>query len=334
MDIGIKGIGSYIPKKRMTAAEIAEETGIPEQVIAEKFGVRTKPIPQEHETTAYMGLEAAKKALQQADIDPLSIDLVIWNGAQHKDYPSWLAGLYIANLLGAENAWSFDMEAMCGSMMAAFDIAKSMMMARDDLNNVLIVSGYRNLDLVDLKKPDTHFMLDLAASGSAALLQKNYCRNLILASSFKGDGSFAEDCLVPVMGSKAWPPKPQDLSDFSFSVEDVTAFKKKLTERTFPNFYAVIRDALHKSGGLKDRDIDYLAILHFKRSAHDAVLRELGLKDSQTFYLDDFGHMGQNDQLISIEMGLNEGRIKPGDTVVCVGAGLGFVWAASVIRWG
>jgi 3-oxoacyl-[acyl-carrier-protein] synthase-3 len=100
-----------------------------------------------------------------------------------------------------------------------------------------------------------------------------------------------------------------------------------------PNFYGVIRESLAESG-LTEKDIDYLAILHFKRSAHDAVLQELGLSQDQTTYLDHYGHLGQNDQILSIELGLESGKIKDGDNVVMVGAGLGFVWASAVVTWG
>jgi 3-oxoacyl-[acyl-carrier-protein] synthase-3 len=113
----------------------------------------------------------------------------------------------------------------------------------------------------------------------------------------------------------------------------VDGFKKKLGERTLPNFYHVIREAQRKAG-LREDQIDYLAILHFKRSTHDLVLKDLGLSENQTTYLDEYGHIGQNDQIISLEEGLRAGKIKAGDNVVMVGAGLGFVWAAAVVRWG
>jgi 3-oxoacyl-[acyl-carrier-protein] synthase-3 len=64
------------------------------------------------------------------------------------------------------------------------------------------------------------------------------------------------------------------------------------------------------------------------------VLAELGLKPEQSTYLDDYGHLGQNDQVLSLELGLQSGKIKDGSRVVFVGAGLGFVWAATVIQWG
>ncbi|MEJ5185093.1 MAG: 3-oxoacyl-ACP synthase, partial [Rectinemataceae bacterium] len=324
MHVGIAGIGLYIPQHRMTAADLAAATGVPEDVIALKFGVRSKPVAGPEETTSYMGLKAAEAALADAGIAASDVDLVIWCGAQHKDYPCWLAGLNVANRLGATKAWSFDMEAMCGSMMAALDVARSMMLARDDLQTVLLVSGYRNNDLISLQVPETRFMMDIGSGGSACVLKKNLGKNVVLESAFRGDGSLSEMCMVPVLGSKAWPPAPEDTARAHFIVPDEQSFKQKLGEVTMPNFYAVIRESLARSG-LAQSDIDYLAILHFKKSAHDAVLAELGLKPEQTTYLDEYGHVGQNDQLLSIRLGLEAGKIRDGSRIVMVVAGLGFV---------
>lgn len=361
MHVGILGYGTYIPKTFLSAADLAEKTGVPQDVIERKFGILRKPIAGPDETTASMGIEAARVALGRAGVEAEELDLVIWCGAQHKDYPCWLAGLHVCERLGATKAWSFDMEAMCGSMMAALDVAKSLMLARDDLDTVLLVSGYRNNDLVDLSVPETRFMMDIGSGGSALVLRKNAGKNPVLASSFRGDGSLSEMCVVPTLGSKAWPPSAQDLGRSHFMVPDEKAFKDKLNAVTLPNFYRVVREAAAKSGftsgspsrasGLaagsgeldtttvapcgENRDgIDYLAILHFKRSSHEAILAELGLTEGQTTYLDGYGHLGQNDQVLSLELGIDSGKIKEGTRIVFVGAGLGFVWAATGIRWG
>jgi len=333
MHVGIVGFGNWLPPGRMTAADLAAATGIPEDVIALKFGVKSKPVAGPDESTAFMGLAAARKALDAAGITGEAVDLVIWCGAQHKDYPCWLAGLYVSHQIGAKRAWSFDMEAMCGSMMAALDVAKSLLLTHPELNTVLLVSGYRNNDLIDLSVPATRFMLDIGSGGSALVLQKNAGKNAILASAFRGDGSLSEMCIVPKLGTKAWPPAPGDLDLAHFIVPDEEAFKAKLGEVTMPNFYAVIRESLRLSG-LPEDSLDYLAILHFKKSAHDAVLAELGLRPDQSTYLDDYGHLGQNDQVLSLELGLKAGKIQDGSRIVFVGAGLGFVWAATAIQWG
>ena len=333
MHVGVLGIGTWFPETRVDSRKLAALTAVPEDVIALKFGIKSKPVAGPGVTTSEMGYQASLAALADAGIAASEIDLVIWCGAQHKDYVCWLAGINIAHRIGATRAWSFDMEAMCGSMMAALDVAKSLMLARDDLSTVLLVSGYRNNDLIDPAYPPTRFMMDIGSGGSACILRKNARKNEILASAFRGDGSLSEMCIVPVLGTKAWPPAPGDEARASFIVPDEEAFKKKMGETTMPNFYAVIRESLSRSG-LGEKDIAYLAILHFKKSAHDAVLLELGLAPTQSTYLDQYGHIGQNDQLLSIQLGRDAGKIKDGDAVVLVGAGLGFVWASTVLRWG
>ncbi|MBB6482533.1 3-oxoacyl-ACP synthase [Spirochaeta isovalerica] len=331
--VGVMGIGTYTPESKMDASEIASLSGIPENVIREKFGVDSKPVPGPQDSTSHMGIEAAKNAIEMAGIDPAEIDILIWNGAQHKDYLNWLAGLYVADQIGAVNAWSFDMEAMCGSMMAGIEVARSLLLSNSDYKTALLVSGYRNGDMIDYSVPETSFMFDIGAGGSAMVLRKDLGRNEILGSAFKGDGSFSQGCIVKAGGSRNWPVKPEDAGKFRFEIDDVEDFKKKLGERTLPNFYKVIRESLAK-GGLTDEDLDYLAILHFKRSTHNLILEELKLTDKQTTYLNEFGHIGQNDQVISIEEGLADGKIKDGDNIVMVGAGIGFVWAAAALRWG
>ena len=337
MHVGIIGFGTYLPKTYMSAAELAAATTVPEDVIVQKFGINKKPIASAEETTAFMGLESAKSALAMAGVEGSEVDLVIWCGAQHKDYPCWLASLYVAEKLGAKTSWGFDMEAMCGSMMAALEVGKSLMLAREDLNTVLLVSGYRNNDLVSLKVPETRFMMDIGSAGSSLVLRKNAGRNVIGASAFRGDGSLSEMCVVPTFGSKGWPPSADDVERAHFVVPDEKAFKAKLNEVTLPNFYKVVRESMVRSGwgdGTRREGIDYLAILHFKRSSHVAILEELGLGEQQTTYLNDYGHLGQNDQVLSLELGLRDGKIHDGSKIVFVGAGLGFVWAATALQWG
>ena len=63
-------------------------------------------------------------------------------------------------------------------------------------------------------------------------------------------------------------------------------------------------------------------------------LKDLGLNENQTTYLENYGHIGQIDQILSLEIGLKEGKIKSGDVVCMIAAGIGYVWSANIIRWG
>ncbi len=330
--VGLRGWGTYIPKTFWDAERIAKESGVPAQVVIEKLGVRKKPVASDFETPVYMAIEAAKKALEKAGMGAEELDCVIYNGGQHKDYICWLAGLKIADELGAVNAWSFDMEAMCGSMITGFETARGLI-ASGRCKKVLLASGYRNGDLVSYQVPETTFMFDLGAGGSAAILQGGYKHNQLLGASFRGDGSFSELCTVKPGGVKQWPLKADELDKLHFTIDNPELFKEKLKTITMPNFFTVVREALAESG-ISETDLDYLGLLHFNPRTHEAFLKEFNLKPEQSFYLEEYGHIGQNDQIISLEEGLARGRITDGDNIVFVAGGIGFVWSAAVIRWG
>jgi 3-oxoacyl-[acyl-carrier-protein] synthase-3 len=116
-------------------------------------------------------------------------------------------------------------------------------------------------------------------------------------------------------------------------VFDPDGMKDRLEKVSLSNWLFCIDKALEKSGYTR-RDVTYLDTLLVKRSAHDALVRELGLKPHQTRYLAEFGHHGQNDQILSLELAVEEGRIRDGDLILMISAGIGYAWDALVVWWG
>lgn len=331
---GIIGVATYHPETFWSAEKMAEESGLPLEVIVDKIGVLQKPMPGPDDTTSNMGIYAARKAIDNAGISPEEIDVVIWDGAQHKDYMNWLAFTKVCHELGATKAWGFDMESMCGSVIVGIEIAKSLILSREDVKTVLLVSGYRNCDMINLKYKPAAFLFDIGAGGSALVLRENAAINEVLGSAAVADGSFSEDFVVPVGGSKKWPMEPEDVEKTWFHITcDPNDFKERLSAVTLKNWYHVIDTALSRSG-LTRKDIDYFAMVKIKRSAHYEVLRELGLREDQSVFLENYGHVGQNDVVFSLVDGLRLDRIKDGDNVLMVSAGGGWTWNAAVVRWG
>ena len=64
------------------------------------------------------------------------------------------------------------------------------------------------------------------------------------------------------------------------------------------------------------------------------MLHDLGLSEDQTIYLENYGHIGQVDQILSLYLALQEGKVKEGTTMCMIAAGIGYVWAASIVQWG
>jgi 3-oxoacyl-[acyl-carrier-protein] synthase III len=334
LQIGIVSTGVYLPQDYITGKEIAEKASIPAHVVEEKMGIKKKYVPGPDDHTCEMGIIAAKQAIKKARIDPMEIDVVIYIGEEHKEYPLWTAGIKLQVEVGALNAWAFDVALRCGTTVMALKVAKSLMIADSTIQTVLLAGGYRNGDFIDYQNPRTRFMFNLGAGGGAILLKKDHNENILLETELLTDGSFSEDVVVVSGGTKN--PITNEAIDQRLNMLDVLdpeGMKQRLEQKSMANFLKVVRESVRKSG-YKEEDISFIAMLHMKKSAHEYVLKELGLSHQQSIYLEDYGHIGQIDQILSLELAVKEGKLKEGDIVVLVSAGIGYAWGASTIKWG
>ena len=335
--VGVLGYGLYIPKQQMTAGEISAETnGVwSEDAVRDKLGIKQKPIPGPDDGTQEMGYLAAADAIKRTGLDPKEIDVIICIGEEWKEYPLTTSALYIQDKIGAVGAWGIDVANRCCTTCSAIKMAKDMLIADDEIDTILIAGGYRNGDFIDYTDSNVSMMFNLGAGGGALILKKGLSRNLILGSHIMGDGSLARDAGVEIGGiSKPFNKDNIEEGYKSLRLLNAGHMKERLNEVSIKNWYHCIDESLRKSGGLSRADIGYLAILHFKRSQHVAMVEELGLTQEQTIYLEDYGHLGQIDQILSLALGLEQGKIKDGTLVTMIAAGIGYVWASTCIRWG
>jgi 3-oxoacyl-[acyl-carrier-protein] synthase-3 len=332
--VGIVSAGVYLPKSFITAAEISQLSGIPEDIVINKMGICQKPIPGPADHTNAMALWAAQDAFSQTSIKPGDLDLVLCTTEEWKEYPLWTAGIKLAYDLGATHAWAIDVQMRCATTMATLKLAKAMMLYDREINTVLVAGGYRNGDMLDYTNLRSRSAFGLSAGGGALLLQKNFPRNILFESAVMVDGSFSLDVIIPA-GGTIEPITPAAIADRrnKIDVPDPERMKERLDHLSMHNFMAVVDKALTNSG-LSRADIGYLNLLHMKPSAHQFVLHELGLREDQSYYLGKYGHIGQQDQALSIKKGLESGRLRDGMIMVMVAAGIGYAWSASVVKWG
>ena len=342
-DIGILGYGLYLPSQHMSAADIAVATEgrWSADAVREKLGILRKTIPGPEDGTQEMGARAALDALARTGLNPMEIDLILCMGEEWKEYPLTTSAIHIQERIGARRAWGIDLQQRCNTTVAAIKIAKDLMTADPEIATVLLVGGYRICDLIDYTDPDVSFMYDLAAAGGALVLKRSLGRNAVLGSHIITDGSFSRDTGVRYGGTvQPIETLPEDTlrqlrthGNRSLGVFDAEHMKAGLNDVSMPNWLTCIDRALAKSGVTR-ADIDFLNVLHFKRSMHGGLLETLGLRPEQSVYLEDYGHAGQVDFMVSLHEGLRQGRLRDGDLMVAIAAGIGYVWGATVVRWG
>jgi 3-oxoacyl-[acyl-carrier-protein] synthase III len=325
--VGLVATASYLPERWLTAAEIGELAGIPEQVIVEKFGLRGKHIAAPDEHVSDLSVRAAQALLDETGIDPASIDVVLYYGSMYKDYAVWQAAPHIAHRIGATNAFAVEYDNVSHGTSIALRVARDLLRAEQELQRVLVVAACRESYLLDYANTRSRFMFNFGDGAVAGLLVGDADRNELLGAHAITDGSYSLQVKVPGGGSV-------DPDGYRFlDVADPAAMKGGLDEVSLPNFVAVARGAVERSG-LRLEDVAVVCPLHTKRSMFEALLSGLGMREDQAVYLDDTGHMSGVDPLLGLDRAVRDGRVRDGDVVLLLSAGTGYTWAASTVRWG
>jgi 3-oxoacyl-[acyl-carrier-protein] synthase III len=326
--VALAATAAYLPSRWMTAAEIGVASGIPEEVIVDKFGLRGKHVAAEDEHVSDLSVKAARGLIDESGIDPGDVDVVMYFGSMWKDYAVWQAAPWIAHRLGCANAYAVEYDNVSCGTPAALRMAKDMLVAEPELRTLLLVGACRESYLLDYTNARSRFMFNFGDGAMAALLVKDGERNELLGSHGITDGSLSLQVKLPSGGSVS-PNGGYRYLD----VADPAAMKERLDDTSLDNFVRVARGALQRSG-LSLSDVSYLCGLHTKRSMHEALLDALGVDGARAGYLDDTGHMSGIDSLLALDRAARAGELADGDVVLLLAAGTGYTWAASVVRWG
>jgi 3-oxoacyl-[acyl-carrier-protein] synthase-3 len=328
--IGLAATAAYLPEQWMSAAEIADASGIPESVILEKFGLRGKHIAAVDEHVSDMSVEAASRLLGQHDVDPAEIDVVLYFGSLWKDYPVWQAAPWIAHRLGCHNAYGLEYANVSCGTPVALRLARNFLLAEPDLRNVLVVAAARESHLLDYGNERSRFMFNFGDGAVAGLLTRDGGHELLGCHALT-EGSFSLQVKVPAGGSVE-PASAESVAGrrHFLDVADPAEMKGGLDEVSLPNFVAAARGAAERSGATL-ADVAYLCGIHMKRSMHDAIVDALG--GPPAAYLDDTGHMSGVDPLLALDRAGRAGQLADGDLVLLLAAGTGYTWAGTVLRW-
>ncbi|HTR91421.1 MAG TPA: 3-oxoacyl-ACP synthase [Trebonia sp.] len=331
---GIAGIASYLPDKQVSAAELGAASGIPEDVFVARFGLHAKHIAADGQHVTDLAREAASRLLAELGTDPADIDAVVYFGSTWKNYPVWQAAPRIAHELGCDRAFALELDyTSCGSPVA-LRVAKALAVTDPRVRRVLLVGASCESRLVDYANRRARFMFSFGDGAVAALLVRGHPVNPVLETSMVTDGSLSLHVKVPAGGS-ARPASAATVArrEHLLDVADLDGMRRRLGEVSLENFLRVATEAA-KQSDLSLSDVSFVVPIHMKRSMQDKLLERLGLDEERTVYLEDTGHMSGVDNLLGLDRLHRAGRLHDGDAVLLLAAGVGYTWAATVLRWG
>ncbi|MFC2031157.1 beta-ketoacyl-ACP synthase III [Chloroflexota bacterium] len=321
----IVGWGMSVPERAMTNSELAEFVDTSDEWIRQRTGIVERRIAGEGETTFSLSLRAAQDALEVADLDPASLDLIIVATVTPEHaFPS--TACLVQDALGAEKAAAFDISAGCSGFVYALSLVSDLIAA--GTHSQALVIGAETLSRI-LDWNDRNTCVLFGDGAGAVVVQANGAPGGVLASVLGADGSGGELLIVPGGGS-LHPTTPETLEQgLQFlRMEGRPVFR--FASRIMPQ---ASRKVLERAG----LTVDDVALFIPHQANHrilQSAAKGLGVPLERLFSnLERYGNTSAASVPIALCEAIEQGRVNRDDVIVCVGFGAGLTWAAAAIRW-
>ncbi len=308
MNIGIIGIGSFLPDNRVTNIDLEKRMDTSDEWIRTRTGIEARHLAEGDVTVADMATRAAERALQSAGVTIDDIEAIVCATATAPAFPA-TACVVQANL-GAKAAVAFDVSAACSGFIFAMDTAKSLMDSKG-LKKTLVIGAEKMGSLIDWDDRSTAVLFGDGA-GAVVLGEDEIASidSLVLGSDGTGGKHLYEneEGKIVMNGREV----------FKFAV-------RKMPE--------IVLEALDKADKTLE-DLDVLVPHQANRRIIDAAMERLHLEEEKVVMtIQDHANTSAASIPLALAEAVKSGKIQDGQTVVIAGFGAGLTWGASCLTW-
>ncbi|MEJ4043528.1 beta-ketoacyl-ACP synthase III [Erwinia sp. SLM-02] len=313
----IIGTGSYLPEQVRTNADLEKMVDTSDEWIVTRTGIRERRIAGPDETVATMGFHAAERALSMAGIDKNDIGLIVvaTTSSSHA-FPS--SACMIQQMLGIDDAASFDLAAACAGFTYALSVADQYV-KNGAVKYALVIGAdalSRTLD------PEDRGTIILFGDAAGAVVLGASEEPGIISTHLHADGRYGELLTLPNQ-DREHQEKPAYLTMAGNEV-----FKVAVTE------LAHIVDETLKANDLDRAAIDWLVPHQANLRIISATARKLGMDmDKVVVTLDRHGNTSAASVPSALDEAVRDGRIQPGQLILLEAFGGGFTWGSALVRF-
>jgi 3-oxoacyl-[acyl-carrier-protein] synthase-3 len=321
----ISGVGSYVPAKVLTNADLEKMVETSDDWITTRTGIKERHIAAANEFTSDLGAEAARRAMKMAGVTAEQIDLVIV-ATITPDMPFPSTACLIQHKLGAKRAAAFDLEAACSGFIYALEIGQQFIMSRT-YETVLVIGAEKLSAITDWKDRNTCVLFGDGAG--AAILQNRQGAHGLLTAVMGADGGKADLLFMPGGGSRC--PATVD------SINSRLHFLRMEGKETFKNAVQAMQTAAEEALRRCEITISQIKCIiphQANRRIIDAVGERLGARPEQMFVnVNKYGNTSAASVGIALDEAVSSGCVQRGDLILLVVFGAGLTWGAAVIEW-
>ena len=321
----ISGVGSYVPERILTNAELEKIVDTTDEWITTRTGIKARRIAAADEFTSDLATKAALKAMANAGVTAEEIDLIIV-ATITPDMPFPSTACLVQKKIGAKRAAAFDLEAACSGFIYALEIAQQFIMSRT-YKTVLVIGAEKLSSITDWKDRNTCVLFGDGAG--AAILQNRPNAHGLLTAVMGADGDKSDLLFMEGGGSRC--PATVD------SVNARMHYLRMEGKETFKNAVQAMQSAAEEALRRCELNITQIKCViphQANRRIIDAVGERLGATPEQLFVnLEKYGNTSAASVAIALDEAVESGRVQRGDLILLVVFGAGLTWGAAVIEW-
>jgi 3-oxoacyl-[acyl-carrier-protein] synthase-3 len=323
--VSIIGVGSYVPARVLTNADLERLVETTDDWITSRTGIRERRIAADGEATSDMAVSAAGRAMESAGISAEALDLIIVATiTPDMLFPS--TACLVQQKLGANRAVAFDIEAACSGFVYALEIAAQFIQSHS-FQTALVIGAEKMSSVIDWADRNTCVLFGDGAG--AAVLQHRPASRGLLTTCLGSDGTKASLLELPAGGS-ACPSTAE-------SVARRLHFLRMDGKETFRNAVTAMVSAANEAlarCGIRIEQIRCIIPHQANQRILTAVGERLGATSGQVFVnVDRYGNTSAASVGIALDEAVRSGRIQRGDLVLLVVFGAGLTWGATVLEW-
>lgn len=325
LSVSIVGTGSYLPKKVLTNADLEKMVETTDEWITTRTGIKQRRIAQPTKATSDMGAEAAKRALEDAKIDPAQVDMILC-ATITPDMPFPSTACFVQKKIGAVNAACMDLSAACSGFLYALETARQYI-ATGTCKTVLVIGAEKLSSVVDWSDRNTCVLFGDAAG--AAVLQHRPKGRGMLGSVMGSDGRYADILCLPGGGSKH-PISPDNVKDKLNTIK----MSGKETYKSAVTAMQTAALAILKKTGVSADELALVIPHQANLRIIESLADKLGIGMDRCYVnLDKYGNTSAASVAVALDEAARSGRLKRGDLILFVAFGGGLTWAASILEW-
>lgn len=323
-NVGIAGLGHYLPKRVLTNAQLELMVETSDEWITTRTGIKERRIAGKDEKNSDMAIKAAREALKDARLDPAKVELiVVATISPDSGFPS--VACLVQKAIHAPRAAAFDVSAACSGFLYALTTAKQFV-GNGVYKNALVIASEKITTYVNWNDRNTCVLFGDGAG--ACVLKPVQGKRGILSDYIHAQGHFGD--LMMVVAEER---EPLDQQTKMITLPHIAMQGQELFKIAVNSMAEAVKIAVRRAK-LKLSDIDCVVPHQANDRIISAVAKKLGIPKEEIFInIDKYGNMSAASIAIALYEAVEQKRIRRGDHIVLVTFGAGLVSAANVVKW-